>query len=196
MADEPQNLTPEQAAAIAQTAAAAINEVISNSVLELVLNATENDLEGPDESTEVRKGTTGEAQCWVHAPALFQLSALAWRRLGNVAEWAGVSVKEVRKVRARFVGKSKVLLLRAAEDNDRTAYDVQRHKRTSGALVNLFDLLATRSLAVTTGYRERFDVFYVPKESALWPGLLIDLGSPQERRLEPKRKKRAAEEGK
>ncbi|HEY3365777.1 MAG TPA: hypothetical protein VGK74_12040, partial [Symbiobacteriaceae bacterium] len=136
------------------------------------------------------------ATCWVHAPAVVQLSALAYTRLGNVAAMAGLKVKVVPKVQAKIIGKAKVLLLRAAADTDRTAYEVHRYTRSAGGWVNLFELLGSYGLTVETGYRERFDVLYVPKGSPLWPGLMIDLGAPTERRLEPKKKKQSDSESK
>lgn len=171
-------------------AAAVVEEVINKSVLDLVMNTTEDDLVGPDETAEAIKGNAKPATGWLHAPAVFEFSAVAYKRLQKVAEWAGMKHLDIPKIQAKFIGKSKVLVIKPANESDRTAYDVQRHSGKANALVNLFALLGTHGLTEPTGYRERFDVIYVPKGSPHWPGLLIDLGAPKERREEPQPKKK------
>ncbi|HEY3367188.1 MAG TPA: hypothetical protein VGK74_19200 [Symbiobacteriaceae bacterium] len=189
MATKKEKLTPEQVEKLEEAAKAALDEVIKKRVMDLVMNATEDDLQGPDQSAEPAKGNTLEATCWVHGPAVVQLSALSYTRLRKIAELDRLKVKDVPKVTAKFIGDTKVLIIRAAAETDRTAYEVHRYKRTAGGWFNLFELLGSHGLTVESGYRERFDVLYVPKGSPLWPGLLIDLGAPKERRLEKKKKK-------
>ncbi|HYG57730.1 MAG TPA: hypothetical protein VD902_06645 [Symbiobacteriaceae bacterium] len=43
-------------------------------------------------------------------------------------------------------------------------------------------------LTIESGYKERFDVAYVPQGSPLWPGLVIDLSQPWDRRVDAKKK--------
>jgi hypothetical protein len=43
---------------------------------------------------------------------------------------------------------------------------------------------------VDSGYRELYEVNYVPKSSPLWPALMINLGDRRDRRLKPKRSKK------
>jgi hypothetical protein len=59
----------------------------------------------------------------------------------------------------------------------------------SAVFINLISLLGDAGETVETGYRERFEAAYVPKGSPLWPGLVIDLSQPKERRQEPTTKK-------
>ncbi|HEY3365624.1 MAG TPA: hypothetical protein VGK74_11265, partial [Symbiobacteriaceae bacterium] len=109
------------------------------------------------------------ATCWVHAPAVVQLSALAYTRLGNVAAMAGLKVKVVPKVQAKIIGKSKVLLLRAAADTDRTAYEVHRYTRSAGGWVNLFELLGSYGLTVESGYRDGLTFSTCPRAAPSGP---------------------------
>lgn len=178
-------LSPEKAkanvAGVRAAADKAMNEVIHQSLADLLMNATESDLVGKDVDVEVRKGNTVPAAVWIGAPAQWRFSALSYRRLLKVAEWMGMQVKELNGIQAQVIGNSKVVLIRPAMENDRTAYPLGRYKGSSGAAVNLAELLGAHGLFVETGYREKFDVYYVPRESALWPGLVVDLGQPKAR---------------
>jgi len=172
-------------------ATAPLSETVSKNMADLLLKAKEADLKGPAHDLEIAKGNAKPPTAWVTAPAKLELSALADRRLSKIASWAGTPVKLVARVHARIVGESKVLLLKPAPDSDRTATPVARYEGNSGAQLNLYDLLASHGLTIATGYRERFDVFYVPQGSALWPGLVIDLGVVKERRAVRGKKKEA-----
>lgn len=178
---------------VARVAAAAdLSETVNKHIADLLLKAKESDLKGPTHDLEIAKGNAKPPTAWVAAPGKLELSALADKRLTRIASWAGMPVKLVPRVHARIVGESKLLLLKPAPDSDRTATPVARYEGNSGSQLNLYDLLASHGLTVATGFRERFDVFYVPQGSDLWPGLVIDLGAVKERRAVPGKKKAEA----
>lgn len=174
---------------LSEETGAAEAEVLSKRVLDLLLTATEADLIYAEPQAETVKGTAKPPGGWMHAPAYLQLFALADRRLTTLARASGMSATRVAKVQASLIGDSRLLLLRPAGSQDLTAFPVIRYARRSGAWVNLYDLLGPKGITVESGYRVRFDIAYVPKESLLRPGLVIDLDQPKERRLERPGKK-------
>jgi hypothetical protein len=91
--------------------------------------------------------------------------------------------------RTRFVGESNVVLIKPAGELDVTAFEVGYYKGAAGGAVNLYDLLGPSRTTVQTGYRQRYDVHLVPKTSSLFPGLLIDLDDPKERKTVTRNKK-------
>lgn len=181
----------QRKADLVRQAAAIKEEVLSQDALSALLKVTADDLVGPNPESEVIKGGAHRSGGWLHAPAHLELFAAADRRLTRVANWAGMTVRQVERVHARMVRNTKLVVLQAASPDDLTAIPVNRYD-TSSAWINLIQLLGEAGLVVATGYREKYDVAFVPRGSALWPGLVIDLGQPLERRVEPgsRRKKK------
>lgn len=166
---------------------------LPDKLLELVNNATVEDLRGPQPAAETLKGNTSTPGAWGESPATIKFSAAGGRRLTKVARLAGKPDTKVTRVHARFIGNSNTILIKAADALDLTAIEVNYYKGLPGGAVNLYDLLAPANATIETRYRQRYDVHFVPKSSPLYPGLLIDLDDPKDRRLMPlrKRKKKA-----
>lgn len=198
MATEKSKLDPALTEKIKQAAAAANEEVLSRTTLETLLHVSPEDLIERNPDREVIKGTAYHSGGWQHAPAQWELFAAADKRLTRVANWAGLNTKRVERVHARLVKGTKLLIIQAASPDDLTAFPVIRYGGSSSIWINLIELLSETGLTVETGYRERYDVAYVPKGSPLWPGLVIDLSQSQERRMESgfKRKKGQGKVGK
>jgi hypothetical protein len=163
---------------------------LPDKLLDLVNNATEQDLRGPQPMAETLKGNTGAPNVWVDSPATFRFSAASNRRLINVARLSGMSDNKVLRVHARFVGDSNVVLIKPAGELDMTAFEVGYYKGAAGGAVNLYDLLGPARTTVQAGYRQRYNVHLVPKTSSLFPGLLIDLDDPKERKTITRNKKK------
>ncbi|HEY3364663.1 MAG TPA: hypothetical protein VGK74_06390 [Symbiobacteriaceae bacterium] len=186
-------VNPGQVEEAIQAAAAAKEEILSKSTHDRLMGVTPEDIITQNTETEVIKGTAYPSGCWMHAPAHFELFAAADRRLTRVAGLAGLNVKKVEKVNPKLVKGTKLLVIQAASTNDLTAVPVNRYARQSSIWINFIDLLGDAGLTLETGYREWYDVAFVPEGSPLWPGLVIDLGQPKERRLEKKKKKDQAQ---
>ena len=163
-----------------EAVAAAKHEVLQKSALDALMNTKPEDLIGPDEDPEVIKGNARRSGCWVHSPAMVDLFAAADKRLTRVAAWADIKVKRVERVHARLVPGTKLVVLKGARADDLSALPVNRNGTT--VTINLITLLSENGLTIETGYRERFEIAYIPKESPLWPGLFFDLGDAKERR--------------
>ncbi|MDB4897720.1 MAG: hypothetical protein JWN15_3982 [Firmicutes bacterium] len=172
---------------VRKSGARAKQQILSRSTMDALLKATPDDLISNDPSAEVIKGNANRSGCWQHAPAQFELFAAADRRLTRVSDWAGMHVKKVERVQCTLLTGTKLLIIHPADADDLSAFPVRRYGNST-AWVNMVSLLAESSLMVDTGWRERFDVAYIPKESALWPGLVIDLSLPKDRRQESKKK--------
>lgn len=185
-------LDPELVKRLMAAAAAAKENVLNKKSMEALLNAKPEDLISADSEAEIIKGRARQSGCWIHSPANVSLFAAAEKRLTQVAIWGGKDVKRVEKVYARLLPGTKLIIITPAPLEDLTAYPVNRHG--SQTTFNLIDLLGEHGLTVETGYRERYDVAYVPKESALWPALVIDLGQVKERRLLPTTRKEAGDQ--
>lgn len=174
-------------------AVAQMEEILNQTIVNALNNVRHEDLIGPRPDEELRKGNTYSSTAWVHAPGNLQMLAKSYGRLVRVANMQRngneTEVKHVDRVEARLVPGTKLLVLRYRPSSDQTAEPVTRHPGRAGAWVNLFDLLAAASLTVEKGYRELYAVHFVPSTSPLWPALVIDLGAPLDRRLEPKCKK-------
>ncbi|HEY3364695.1 MAG TPA: hypothetical protein VGK74_06550 [Symbiobacteriaceae bacterium] len=175
---------------IRAAAKAATAEVLSRSSLDALLNVRPEDIITVKAEAEVVKGTAYQPGGWLHAPAQLELFAAADKRLTRVAALGGLNVKRVERVIPMLVKSTSLLVLKAAPMTDLTALPVNRYKGTSSAWANVISLLSEAGLTVETGYRERFEVAYVPAGSPLWPGLVIDLSQPKERRREPKKRKK------
>ncbi len=185
MASEESKANPTLADQVTQVAATVKEEVLGKGALDALLNASIGDVIGYDPETEVVKGGAHRSAGWLHAPAHLQLLAVAERRLTRVAQLAGQTTRKVEKVHPKLIKGTKLLVIQVASPDDLTAVPVNRYAGSSAAWINLLQLLGGVGLTVETGYRERFDVAYVPKGSLLWPGLVIDLSQPRERRREP-----------
>lgn len=189
MATEQNTTDPALAERVKKAAAEAREEVLNRSTMDALMKATPEDLIAPDPEAEVIKGATKPAHCWQYGPAMMQFGAAADKRLTKVAGWDNKKVKKVPRVHAFLLKGTKLLIIKPAHAEDHTALTVNRYRRSASAVVNLITLLSGAGLTVDTGYRERFDVTFIPRESPLWPGLLIDLGQPKEsRRVTPKKK--------
>ena len=170
-------------------------DVLSRRTLDVLLNLSPADIIRRDPDSEVIKGTAHRPGGWLHAPANLELFAACDTRLTKVAGWADLNIKRVERVIPVLVKSTKLLVIQAAATDDLTAFAVNRYAGSSSIWVNLIDLLSEAGLTVETGYRERFEVAYVPKGSPLWPGLVIDLSQSKERRVESGYKKKRGEAG-
>jgi len=188
-------LDPALVEQVKLAAAAAKEDVLSRRTLDALLNLSPADIIRRDPDSEVIKGNAHRPGGWLHAPANLELFAACDRRLTQVAGWATLNIKRVEKVTPVLVKGTKLLVIQAAATDDLTAVPVNRYAGTSSIWMNLVDLLSDAGLTVETGYRERFEVAYVPKGSLLWPGLVIDLSQSKERRVESGYKKKKGEAG-
>lgn len=172
-------------------APAQMEEILPQTITVALNNATPDQLIGATPGAEVIKGNTHGPVAWRHAPALLQFLATADRRLTKVARQSGINVPKVERLHAYLLKGTQLLILKPAPSTDTTAYEVKRFTR-SGAWVNLFPLLGETKYTIETGWKDRFDVAFIPETSPLWPGLIIDLNSPKERRSESKKDKAEA----
>lgn len=189
MANNHKRLDPEMVKQVMEAVAAAKEEVLSRSTFEALINTRPEDLIAPDPDSEVIKGNARAPGGWIHSPAILDLFASADKRLTRVSDWMGMSVKRVEKVKPNLVRGTKLLILKPAKEGDLTAIPVVRSG--TSVTINLITLLGEHGLTVETGYRERFDIAYLPKESPLWPGLFLDLADVKERRRDSSPKKAA-----
>jgi hypothetical protein len=188
MASE-KKLDPMMAEKLKQAAAAAKEDVLSRSAMDALLNATPEELISASPDPEVIKGNMNRPSCWIEGPAMVEFNAASDRRLTRVAGWDGINTKKVGRVHADLVPGTMLLVIRAALPTDLSAIQVNRY--ASATKFNLVDLLADQGLQVETNYRERYEVAYIPKASKLWPGLVIDLSQPKERRITSTKKAEA-----
>lgn len=167
---------------LAEAAAAAKDEVLNKSAMDALMNTKPEDLIAPESDPEVIKGNAKRSGCWIHGPALANLFAAADKRLTRVANGAGMSVRRVEKIHARLIPGTKLVIIKAAPVEDLSAIPVNRYGRA--VTINLITLLSQHGLTVDPGYRERFDIAYIPEGSPHWPGLVIDFSNVKERRKE------------
>lgn len=168
-------------------AAAKMEEILNKTVFDALMQATPEQVIRASPDAEIIKGTARGSIAWRHAPAMIELLAVADKRLTRTANEAGQNVTKVEKVHAFLLKGTKILVLQAAPSNDMTAYPVSRY-RSSGAWINLMSLLGEVGFTGETGWKDRFEVAYVPKGSPFWPGLVIDLSNAKERRRESKKR--------
>lgn len=170
------------------------SEILDQATLDALNNADPDDLIGPMPYDEAPKGTAYESSGWLHSPAHLELLAMANSRLTRIAN-AGrnadeeVLAEQVDRVWARLIPGTLLLVIKASPHRDMTAIPITRYEGESSAWINLFPLLGPRRLKRDRGFRELFDILYVPESSRLWPALFLDLSKPQARRREPQRKK-------
>lgn len=191
VAGERKPVGPESVKRITEAVAAAKEEVINKSALDALMNTRPEDLIAPDEEGEVIKGNARRSGCWLHSPALLDLFAAADKRLSLVGKWAGIEAKLIPKVQVRLIPGTRVVTIKAAHADDLTAIPV--HRYGSAVTINLISLLGEHDLKVEAGWRERYDVAFIPKGSPHWPGLFIDLNDVKERRQESEPKKAKGE---
>lgn len=175
-----------------QAIAAAKENVFNKRTLEALLNVKPEDLISADSDPEVIKGNAHQSECWIGSPAMVELYAAADKRLTRVAGWMGMPVERVDRVDAKLIKGTKLLVLKPADSNDLSAVVINRYGSTT--VFNLVNLLGEAKLRVPKGYRDRFEVGYAPKESPLWPALVIDLGQRKERRRQGATKKEEEEQ--
>jgi hypothetical protein len=106
-------------------------------------------------------------ECWIQGPGMVEFNAASDRRLTRVANWAGMKVRKTKRVHAELLAGTKLVIVTAAQSTDLSAISVNRYG--SSSTFNLVDLLAEHGLQVESGYRERYEVAYVPKASFLYP---------------------------
>jgi hypothetical protein len=169
-------------------AVTAKEEILARSTVDALMNVRPEDLVEADPHSEVIKGSANRSGGWLHAPAHLALFAAADKRLTRVANQEGIMVKKVERVLPKLIKGTRLLVIKAAKTEDLSAIPVNRYGG-SPVFINLISLLGEAGETVETGYRERFEAAYVPKGSPLWPGLVIDLSQPKERRQEPTTKK-------
>lgn len=175
-------------AEVIQAGEIAKEDTLAKHLVDILMNTDPAHLIRPTATAERVKGNSYRTGCWGHAPAMFQFFANTDRRLTRVARMAGINVTRVERIHASLIPYTRLILIQAAPLEDLSATRVTRYNNCSWA--NLFDLLAEANLTLETGYKTRFDVAYVPKGSKLWPGLLIDLDQPLERKVETSGKKK------
>ncbi len=195
MASEEPKVDKIQAEMVKKAAATAIDEVINKSMADRLLGVRPEDLIAPNPQAEVVKGTARRSSAWLHSPAHLELLAIADKRLTRIAAQRGIIVNEVERVHATLIRGTRLVVIQPAGVNDLSALPVNRYEGTSSAWINLFTLLAPENLTVETGYKERFEVAYVPKGSPLWPGLVFDLGRPTGRRKTTRKKNQTQQTG-
>jgi hypothetical protein len=180
---------PAQVQQIAAAGEAVLEEVLAQSTRDVLMGATPKDLVRANPDAEVRKGTERPSTAWIHGPGNLEFLAVADKRFTRVAKWMNLSINKVSRIEATLVKGSKVLILKPAPETDRTAFEVTRYSGKAGGWVNLWQLLAEAGLTVDSAYKERYELNYIPQDSPLWPGLVIDLGlPPKERRQESVKK--------
>jgi len=167
--------------------AAAKEEVLRATMLNALLNATENDLILPDPEAEILKGSANRASAWKHSPAMLEVNAATDRRLVVVGRLLGMTGNKVLRVHARVVKGTRIVTLRPADENDLTAIPVNRYAGNSSAWINLITLLGPLGLTEEPNYKVRFEIAYSPKASKLWPCLVFDLDQPLARRKTSKK---------
>lgn len=155
-------------------------EVLHQTTVETLMNVRPEDLVNPNPGAELPKGTARRSSAWVHAPNQIELLTMAQKRLTRLAELKGIN--KVERVHARLVKGTRLVVLQPAAAVDLTAVPVNRWATSSSAWINLYTLLAPEGIMVETGHKERFEVAFVPVGSPLWPGLVIDLTQPRDRR--------------
>ncbi|HWI63623.1 MAG TPA: hypothetical protein VNT75_17450 [Symbiobacteriaceae bacterium] len=168
-----------------EIAAAALQEVIDQSLADRLVQIRPEGLIGTTPGAEVRKTTARSSSCWLFSPGRLDLLSVAY---GRLVRCAGANVRHVERVTARLVRGTKLLIIQPAPDTDLTAYEVRRYNGNSPATINLSGLLMEHKLAVEPGWKERFDVAFIPKGSPLGQGLVIDLGAVKERSRASKKK--------
>jgi hypothetical protein len=173
---------------VIRAAVAAKEEILARSTVDALMNVRPEDLVEADPHSEVIKGPANRSGGWLHAPAHLALFAAADKRLTRVAHLDHIMVKKVERVLPKLIKGTRLLVIKAAQTEDLSAIPVNRYG-ASPAFINLISLLGEAGETVETGYRERFEVAYIPKSSPLYPGLVIDLSQPKERRQAPTIKK-------
>jgi len=154
---------------IQQAAAAAMQEVLSKTTLDALLNTSPAEVIKPTPEAETVKGSANRPGGWLYGPAQFGLFANADKRLTRLSAIEGRPLKQVEKVQPELIKGRTVLILRTAPAEDLTAIPVRRYPGQSGAWINLYSLPGPAGLTVQTGYRELYDIAWVPKESPFWP---------------------------
>jgi hypothetical protein len=149
-------------------------------MVDALMNVRPEDVVDADPHAEVIKGSANRPGGWMHAPAYMELFAAVDKRLTRLAKLEGINVKRVERVLPKLIKGTRLLVIKAAKTEDLSAIPVNRYGG-SAVFINLMSLLGEAG--------ERFEVAYVPKGSPLWPGLVIDLSQPKERRQEPTTKK-------
>jgi len=186
--DVPDPKAPKTPEEIQKDMASAMEETLSKFTVDALMNVKPEDLVSANPEAEVVKGTALKSCGYLHSPAMFELLAVADRRFTKVGNLAGIPGKKMERADARWIKGTKLIVIKAAPGTDLSATPVNRYTGSSSAWINLVSLLAELGLTVETGYREKYDVAFVPKGSPLWPGLVIDLGKSQGRSLEAKKK--------
>lgn len=135
----------------------------------------------PKES--VIKGLQYRSQSWVHSPARLQLMSNSDKRLTKVAEERGMTDKRVERVRVARVRGQKIIYV-VPTDREDVENGIEVKRAGSSAFIDIITVLDPAGLTVEMGYKERYDVQYVPAEkSPVGPALMIDLSLPLERRV-------------
>jgi hypothetical protein len=191
MASEKKPMTPAEQQKIRDIAAATMKETISKSALDAVLNVDMSNLITAEPDPDLAKGKTNGPTCSAHAPGNVELFAVSGRRFVKVANDQGIPGNRIERAQAFVIGGSKILVLKGAPATDLTAIEVKHYKNSPSLWIDCFNVLAKAGLTVETGWQEIYNVVYLPKESPLWPGLMIDFGDRQARLVDPVPKKKS-----
>ncbi len=140
-----------------------------------------------DPNAEVTKGNQYESGGWLHAPAHFELFANTDERLSRISAQLGAPVREVRRVRALRVKGTKLIYFWPTYDEDPNGIPVKRYD--SSTWINFIKLLKPAGLAVETGHKERYHVYYAEPTDHVYPALKLDLSLMQERQREEHKSK-------
>jgi len=178
---------PEEQNQVAAGAAPPMTETPRKSALDALLNPNFADIIEPNPDREVVKGKARPANVVIHGPAQLEFSAISDNRLTRCAGPEHLEAKKVQRVYPKYLKSGKVIIIKPAPKTDLDATPVNRYPGASGAWINVITMLSEAGMTVESGWRERYDVGIIPKESPFFPGLYIDLGKRKERRLEPKK---------
>ncbi|MDF2627307.1 MAG: hypothetical protein K0R39_1138 [Symbiobacteriaceae bacterium] len=172
----------------ARAALAKFREQADHATHDLFLNARRDQLQRPDLTSEILKGTTIPASVWTYGPGRHNFTVQFDERLVAIAKFMKVKLtnKKVVKLQAYFLGESGLLVMYPAPATDNTAFEIKRYKNGTIS-VNLSDLLIAQGYAVEANYRELRRVVMAPEESELWPALTVNYeGKPEERKFVPR----------
>jgi hypothetical protein len=184
-------LAPEEVQKIKEAAAAAKEDILSASFLDAVLNVDPNNLITAEPDPDLKKGNAKGSAGWMHGPGNFEMFSIAVRRLVKVSNDQGIQGNRVERVQVFVIPNTKIMVIKGAPANDHTAVEVTRYKGSNSLWINCFNALAKAGLTVDSGWKELYNVVYLPKASPLYPGLGINLDDRRDRQAEPIPKKKS-----
>jgi hypothetical protein len=134
---------------------------------------------------EFTHGNEGGDECWLYSPAQLRILKVSERLLKKVYEERGPVVSRVERVRAAMVKGSETVYIVRCDKDDPEGLQILRSR--AGTSVNIITLLGPMQLTVPTGYRHKFAVTRVGKESPVGPALAFDPSQVLERKASKKK---------